>query len=34
VPFFGSLGLSEITAGKVQDYRIHRHEEATITPST
>src|ERR1700675_3424507 len=27
VPFFGSLGLSEITAGKVQDYRIHRHEE-------
>jgi integrase len=29
VPFFGHLGLSEITAGKVQDYRIHRHEEAT-----
>jgi integrase len=28
VPFFGHLGLSEITAGKVQDYRIHRHEEA------
>ena len=28
VPFFGNLGLSEITAGKVQDYRIHRHEEA------
>ena len=27
VPFFGSLGLSEITSGKVQDYRIHRHEE-------
>jgi integrase len=28
VPFFGPLGLSEITAGKVQEYRIHRHEEA------
>jgi integrase len=28
VPFFGRMGLSEITAGKVQDYRIHRHEEA------
>jgi integrase len=28
VPFFGHLGLSEITAGKVQDYRIHRHQEA------
>src|SRR5258708_31657424 len=27
LPFFGSLGLSEITSGKVQDYRIHRHEE-------
>jgi integrase len=28
VPFFGQMGLSEITAGKVQEYRIHRHEEA------
>src|SRR6267142_681314 len=28
VPFFGRLGLSEITAGKVQDYRIQRLEEA------
>ena len=28
VPFFGHLGLSEITAGKIQEYRIHRHEEA------
>jgi integrase len=28
VPFFGHLGLSEVTAGKVQEYRIHRHEEA------
>ena len=24
IPFFGKLGLSEITPGKVQDYRIHR----------
>ncbi|MFZ0247107.1 MAG: hypothetical protein WAL68_15630, partial [Candidatus Binatus sp.] len=29
VPFFGPLGLSEITAGKVQEYRIHRLEETT-----
>jgi len=28
VPFFGRLGLSEISAGKVQDYRIHRLEGA------
>src|SRR5208282_2903443 len=28
VPFFGPMGLSEITAGKVQEYRINRHEEA------
>ena len=28
VPFFGPLGLSEITSGKVQEYRIHRYEEA------
>ena len=27
VPFFGKMGLSEITAGKVQEYRIHRLEE-------
>ncbi|MBZ5564574.1 MAG: phage integrase SAM-like domain-containing protein [Acidobacteriia bacterium] len=27
VPFFGHWGLSEITSGKVQEYRIHRHEE-------
>lgn len=26
VPFFGDLGLSEVTAGQVQEYRIHRHE--------
>ena len=28
VPFFGDMGLSEITSGKIQEYRIHRHEEA------
>jgi len=28
VPFFGHMDLSEITAGKVQEYRIHRLEEA------
>jgi integrase len=28
VPFFGAMGLSEITAGKVQEYRIHRLEQA------
>ena len=28
VPFFGRLVLSEITASKIQDYRIHRLEEA------
>jgi len=28
VPFFGPMGLSEITAGTVQDYRIHRLQES------
>ena len=28
VPFFGDMGLSEITAGQVQEYRIHRLEKA------
>jgi integrase len=28
IPFFGSIGLSEITPGKVQEYRLHRHEHA------
>lgn len=28
LPFFGNMGLSEITGGTVQDYRIHRHEQA------
>jgi integrase len=27
VPFFGNMGLSEISAGQIQEYRIHRHEE-------
>ncbi|HUF44106.1 MAG TPA: site-specific integrase [Aestuariivirgaceae bacterium] len=27
-PFFGAMGLSEITPGRVQEYRIHRHEKA------
>jgi len=28
VPFFGDMGLSEITAGQIQEYRIHRLQEA------
>ena len=28
VPFFGPMGLSEVTAGKVQEYRMQRREEA------
>ncbi len=28
VPFFGDMGLSEITPGQIQEYRIHRHQEA------
>ncbi len=28
LPFFGQMGLSEITPGQVQEYRIHRHEKA------
>ncbi|WP_223475034.1 tyrosine-type recombinase/integrase [Oricola indica] len=26
LPFFGDMGLSEVTAGKVQEYRIMRHQ--------
>jgi hypothetical protein len=26
--FFGNLGISEITLGKIQDYRIHGYQEA------
>jgi integrase len=28
VPFFGPMGLSEVTPAKIQEYRIHRHEQA------
>lgn len=28
VPFFGKLGLSEVTPGKLQEYRIHRHHKS------
>lgn len=28
IPFFGDMGLSEITPGQVQEYRIHRRELA------
>jgi len=27
LPFFGNMGLSEITPGQIQEYRIYRHEE-------
>jgi len=30
VPFFGSLGLSQVTAGKVQEYRVHRQEYSRV----
>lgn len=26
IPFFGKLGLSEVTAGKIQEYRVMRHQ--------
>ncbi|AEP10091.1 tyrosine-type recombinase/integrase [Micavibrio aeruginosavorus] len=29
IPFFGEMGLSEITAGQLQEYRIHRLEKST-----
>jgi integrase len=28
LPFFGDMGLSEITPGQIQEYRIHRREKA------
>jgi len=28
MPFFGDMGLSEITPGQIQEYRIHRREKA------
>ncbi len=30
IPFFGSLGLSQITAGKVQEYRVHRQTYSRV----
>jgi integrase len=30
IPFFGSMGLSQITAGKIQDYRMHRQEHSRV----
>lgn len=30
LPFFGSLGLSQITAGKVQEYRVHRQSYSRV----
>lgn len=27
-PFFGNLGIPEITAGKIQEYRVQRYQEA------
>lgn len=29
-PFFGDLGLSEVTAGKLQEYRIHRRQAGVV----
>jgi len=29
LPFFGSYGLSHVTAGKVQEYRMHRNETSS-----
>ena len=34
VPFFGAMGLSEINPGQVQEYRIHRHQEAVARRGT
>jgi len=34
VPFFGAMGLSEITGGTVQEYRIHRLEQSMRTRGT
>jgi integrase len=34
LPFFGAMGLSEITPGTVQDYRVHRMQVPTEEPNT
>ena len=31
-PFFGALGLSEVTAGKVQEYRVYRARNPYVRP--
>lgn len=31
-PFFGNMVLSEITAGTVQEYRVHRHQNPRAVP--
>lgn len=31
-PFFGTLGISEVTAGKVQEYRVHRAGQSGRKP--
>lgn len=28
IPFFGNIGISKITTGKIVEYRIHRHQQA------
>jgi hypothetical protein len=30
VPFFGELGVSQVTPGKVQEYRVHRATTAPV----
>ena len=30
LPYFGELGISEVTPGKVQEYRVHRISTSTI----
>ena len=34
LPFFGELGVSEITPGKVQEYRVHRMTTARTVPNS
>ncbi len=35
LPFFGTLGVSEVTAGKVQEYRVHRMtSQLELTPES
>jgi integrase len=35
LPFFGTLGVSEVTAGKVQEYRVHRMtSKLELTPES